>query len=266
MKRLALYWIALLALPGALSAAPLDVQKLDDILRVAGDAQPGRYKASFPQKSLRVSLDGFELPPAMGLVSWAAFAPHKKGAAVTGEFIILEDEAALVEQTAVQGGLKITALHGHFLRETPKIASLHVAGLGTLQELARAVAAVAERVDGLRAAKGPPPAAEPAPHALETRALETILGAGASDSGGAVKFLVGDAWLAFTGSMQKAAVAGEFTPIREEAERVIAILLFNKIEVTAMHDQSIHFWGTGPATVLARGLKAALGETRRKRR
>lgn len=289
-----IFIIAFFAFSGPLHAEPLDPAKINEILHATGISVNGQYKATFPQKDIGVTVDGFSIVPAMGLTSWAVLAPRKKGVMFMGDFVVLEDEAALVQRTAVENGLKITAMHNHFLRDIPKVMYMHLGGMGNAEDMARSVAAVLERIAGLRAAKGLKPGSPPAESGLDQRALEAILGGGATSANGAVKFVIDrpdvnltemgmpvtsfmgfNTWLAFEGTMEKAAVAGDFAMRQDEVERVIAALLYHKIEVTAVHNHMVkeeprivflHFWATGPATTLARGLKAALDETRRKRR
>jgi hypothetical protein len=74
-------------------------------------------------------------------------------------------------------------------------------------------------------------------------------------------------WMAFQGTPERAAVAGDFTMLAHEVAPVIQALVANGIEVTAVHNHMVHeeprvfflhYWGVAPAENLARGLKAAL--------
>ena len=75
--------------------------------------------------------------------------------------------------------------------------------------------------------------------------------------------------MAFQGSPQNAAVAGDFTMLEHEVAPVIQALVSNGIEVVAVHNHMttespriffLHFWGVGPAEDLAYGLKAGLDQ------
>jgi hypothetical protein len=77
-------------------------------------------------------------------------------------------------------------------------------------------------------------------------------------------------WAAWQGTAEKAAVAGDFAMLENEVGPVIKALVENGIEVVAVHNHMVHeqprifflhYWGVGPAEKLARGLKAALGQT-----
>ena len=87
-------------------------------------------------------------------------------------------------------------------------------------------------------------------------------------------FLGFNTWAAFQGSPDHAAVAGDFTMLEEEVAPVIDALIENGIEVVAVHNHMVHeqprifflhYWGVGNAEQLAKGLKAALDQTGKKR-
>jgi hypothetical protein len=65
----------------------------------------------------------------------------------------------------------------------------------------------------------------------------------------------------------KAAISGDLVLTRDEVNRVLRILLENNINVTAIHGHMLderprmffmHFWATGDAKILAKGLREAL--------
>lgn len=70
--------------------------------------------------------------------------------------------------------------------------------------------------------------------------------------------------------MEEAAVAGDFVMLDDEVAPVFDALVSNGIEVVAVRNHMVHerprafflhYWGTGPAEELARGLRAGLDET-----
>jgi hypothetical protein len=74
-------------------------------------------------------------------------------------------------------------------------------------------------------------------------------------------------WAAFSGSDEYAAVDGDFIMTVEEVQPVLRALRKAGIHVVALHNHMVgeepplyftHFWGKGPATDLARGVRAAL--------
>src|SRR6187401_2440297 len=90
----ALLIVAVIALPFAARAA-LDTAKIDSITGLKGvwnDAEKV-HKVSQPRTDLPVSVDGWTMPPFMGLTSWAAFAEGGPAEAmVAGDLVLFEDE------------------------------------------------------------------------------------------------------------------------------------------------------------------------------
>ena len=85
------------------------------------------------------------MPPFMGLGSWAAFTPSPHGAMVMGDTVLFEDEVNPVMSAALESGLEVTALHNHFFFDEPRVAFMHIAGMGDETKLAAGVKAVGTR-------------------------------------------------------------------------------------------------------------------------
>ena len=76
-------------------------------------------------------------------------------------------------------------------------------------------------------------------------------------------------WAAFTGTNDKAAIAGDVAMLESEVTPVLKALRKNGLDVVAIHHHMtndrpmivfLHYWGTGPAETLATGFKAAVNE------
>lgn len=287
MRRLALA-VGLWLHAGAAWAA-LDAPRLEAILGAKLAAQDGELKFSVPQTELKVVVDGFSITPAMGLTSWAAFSPHGKDAMVMGDLVLLEDEFRPVQRAVLDAGLSITAIHNHFLRDEPKVMFMHIGGMGEPEALARGVRQVFDRIAKSRGSKGL--SKEPAriENALDPADLAAILGRTGESKDGVYKVVIGrpdvklddggapvsafggfNTWMAFQGTTETAAAAGDFAMLEGEVDGVIRALVDNGIEVTAVHNHMVgesprvvflHFWGVDTLTHLAKGLKAALDKT-----
>ena len=76
MKQLLLTLATFVSLAASpLATAALDTAKIDEITGLKGtlnDAE-GVFKVSQPRTDVKVSVDGWQMPPFMGLTSWAAF-------------------------------------------------------------------------------------------------------------------------------------------------------------------------------------------------
>lgn len=252
---------------------------------------PDAFKITVPQNDLDVRVDGFRIVPPMGMGSWAAFAPTGSGdeMVVMGDVVVREDEIGPVQRALIDRGLTVTGLHNHFVRERPGVMYMHIAGRGARERLKADVEAVLATVARLR---GGDPAAAPADavdNALDTDAIARIMGHGGDMSRGVYKVTIGrpdvvlrsmgvpvttamgfNTWASWQGTPDRAAVAGDFTMLEDEVAPVIEALVEHGIEVVAVHNHMIHeeprvfflhYWGTGPAEELARGLRAALDRT-----
>jgi hypothetical protein len=72
----------IIALCGAnidIAFAALDTAKIDEITGLKGklNEKEGVYKVTFPRSDIKVSVDGWQMPPFMGLGTWAAFTETK---------------------------------------------------------------------------------------------------------------------------------------------------------------------------------------------
>lgn len=270
--------------PGA--ADSLDVETIRRILGDQGTAQDGEYKITVPQNDLDVSVDDFHIIAPMGLGSWAAFTPTTEGAVVKGDIVVREDEIGPVQQVLIENGLTVTGLHNHFVREEPSVMFMHVGGEGPEEVLALAVKAVFDRVAELRGGDPASAQSQMVPNTIDTNEIAGILGHAGEMSRGVYKVTVGrpdvslrahgvpvttfmgfNTWAAWQGTPERAAVAGDFAMLEHEVAPVIQTLIEHGIEVVAVHNHMVHeeprifflhYWGVGPATELAHGLRAAL--------
>src|SRR2546427_686729 len=76
-------------------------------------------------------------------------------------------------------------------------------------------------------------------------------------------------WVAFVGTDEDAAVAGDVAMLESEVTPTLKALRGHGLEVVAIHHHMtnsrplvifLHYWGRGPADKLATGFKAALDE------
>jgi hypothetical protein len=292
-RRALIHTMAFFLMAGGLQAASLDAQKLDGILGMKGTVKDGEYKISIPQKELNVTVDGFSIIPPMGLTSWVAFTPDSHGAMAMGDLVLLEDEFKAVQKVIFDNGLTVTAIHNHFLRDKPKVMYMHIGGMGQADEVAQKVRKVLDEVRSLRVAKSLSGGLGTVTSDFDPKEIDAILGKSGEMKDGIYKITIGrpdvplkdmgvpvstflgfNTWMAFQGTKEKAAVAGDFAMLETEVDGVIAALVKHGIEVTAVHNHMVtekphvfflHFWGVDTPSRLARGLKAALDQTGEKK-
>jgi hypothetical protein len=280
---------ALLAGAPGLAVAADDWQaQVGQALGKTGAAAPGGiYRVGLPRTDLKVTLDGVELKPGFALGSWLAFEKMGDQGMVMGDLVLTMDEVAPVMTKLAGGGIEVTALHNHLLRNQPFTMYMHVQGNGDPVKLAAVLhAALAESKTPLTAAPTAP--TPPPPIDLDTAALDQTLGAKGTNNGGVYQFGIPRAEPIKDGGMDvpppmgsanainfqptgggKAAITGDFVLIAKEANPVLKALRDHGIEVTAIHNHMLddqphlyfmHFWANDDAKKLAEGLKAALAQ------
>ncbi len=273
--------------------AQLDTVAIEKITGMKGKSAKGEYKITIPQNDLNVEVDGFKIIPPMGLGTWIAFTPTNEGTMVMGDIILTETDLKPVQQEVIKQGLTVTAIHNHFVRNHPNIVYMHIGGSGKTDEMARKAKAVLDKVAESRGHDPASGSVADVPYSIDTKKLDDILGYKGEMSKGVYKYTIGrpdvslkehgvvvstflgfNTWAAFQGSPDHAAVAGDFTMLEDEVAPVIKALIENGIEVVAVHNHMVHeqprifflhYWGVGNAEQLAKGLKAALDQTGKKR-
>ena len=202
-----------------------------------------------------------------------------------GDLVLREDQVTAVMDAALDSGLEVTALHNHFLAESPRILFMHIAGMGETDKLAAAVGTTFRRI--AESAKTPVarPSADidPARTTLDPKRVESILGMPGDFKDGVLRFVVSkparmhgtavgaamgvNTWAAFAGSDTQAVVDGDFAMLESELQGVLKALRRAGIEIVAIHSHMtgedprilfLHYWGVGPTEVLAKGLRSAL--------
>src|ERR1700732_3199460 len=137
------------------AASALDTAKIDNLTGLKGklNEKEGVYRISFPRSDVKVAVDGWTMPPFMGLGTWAAFTQGSHTEAmVMGDTVLFEDEANPAMSAALENGLSVTALHNHFFFDHPKVYFMHIEGQGTVEQLAGAVRTVYDKIKEIRAA------------------------------------------------------------------------------------------------------------------
>src|SRR6516225_419266 len=176
-------------------AAGLDTAKIDQITGLKGkmNEKEGVYKVTFPRNDVKVVVDGWTMPPFMGLGTWAAFTPTKDGAMVMGDTVLFEDEVNAAMSAVLDNGLNVTALHNHFFFDHPKVYFMHIEGEGAVDKLAGAVRKVYDAARQVRVGSPNPKESFGAAPLLDKNSitaapLNEIFGAQGESKDGMLKF------------------------------------------------------------------------------
>ena len=273
------------------AAAEFPTNRIDEITGLKGkwNAEERVYKVSSPRADIKVTVDNWQMPPFMGLTSWAAFtAGQEKEAMVMGDLVLLQDEVNPVMSAAFENGLDVTALHNHFFYDEPKVFFMHIAGEGAPDALAKGVKASLDKVKEIRDAHPQPSRtfgqALPAQNTITAEPLAALLGVKGEAKDGMFKAVIGrkvkmecgceagkemgvNTWAAFAGSDDNAIVDGDFVVEEKELQPVLKSLRRSGVNIVAIHHHMsgeeprmlfLHYWGRGPAADLARAVTAAI--------
>jgi len=189
---------------------------------------------------------------------------------------------------ALDNGLAVTALHNHFLRDSPHVMFMHIGGVGDERTLASAVGKVFAKMKETAGGRGETPAirVDPAQSSFDASKIDAALGVKGTLAHGVYKAVIGrttrmdgvevgnamgvNTWAAFAGSDDRAVVDGDFAMLEPELQPVLKTLRASGINVVAIHQHMVgeqprvvflHYWGVGSTQALAQGLRAALART-----
>jgi hypothetical protein len=274
-----------LGLFGTPALAATDWSQVDVILARKATVSGDVHRYGLPRGDLKVTLDGVSVKPALALGGWVAFEPAGDASMMMGDLVLTEAEINPVMTKLLAEGLEITAVHNHLLRAHPATFYMHVAGAGDPVQLARLLRTALEETRTPFEVQPPSNPATAAP-ALDTAAIEGIIGFKGKANGGVYQFGVprsdsitmhgmtvpGAMGTAIAINFQptgegKAAITGDFVALANEVTPLIKALRDNGIEVTAIHNHMlddeprsffVHYWANDDAIKLAKGLRAAL--------
>src|SRR5690242_20488821 len=94
------------AAAGLACAADLDTKQIEQITGLQGkmNEQEGVFKVSLPRTDVKIAVDGWTMPPFMGLGTWAAFKPGMHGTMVMGDTVLMQDEVNPAMSAALDNG------------------------------------------------------------------------------------------------------------------------------------------------------------------
>lgn len=288
--RLVLALVISTTIPGVTPAAEPDWKAVEQALGKSGQLQSGDvFRIGMPRTDLTVTVKGVPVRAGFALGSYAAFKQVGDHAMVMGDLVLLDQEIPAVMSGLFSGRLEVTAIHNHLNEMSPHVMYMHYAGHGDAVQLAKALRQALSASGTPLGGPGAAPAAAVGP-GIETKQIEQALGRSGRDIGGGVYQVIvpraepimemGVPLLPAMGVTTvmnfqplpggKAAITGDFVLTDKEVNPVARVLRQHAIDVTAIHNHGLqdtprlfymHFWATGDATKLARGLKAALDQT-----
>jgi hypothetical protein len=265
----------------------LDWTRVDHAMEREGMLQEGGVRRySMPRSDLHVTSRGVRIQPAFALGSWVAMtASGPDEVVVMGDLVLTEEELGPVLSILREGGIGPSAIHQHLFDHDPPVWWAHVHAHGEPTALANTLSLALELT-------GTPPGGNPAAQLespVDTAEVRAILGHSGRVNGGVFAVNVPRSetirsmgievppamGLSTAINFQAAggaevAIAGDFVLTVDEVDPVASALLDHGIEVVSIHNHLLdeeprlafmHFWATGDAADLSRGLRAALDVT-----
>jgi len=274
------------AMTGVVAAqdVPAEYQPVLSSLGKTGDFKDNVLKVNLPRNDVKVTVAGIDTPTPFGFGGWIALTKASDGGEVLmGDLVLLESEVNPVMSALLENGFDVTALHNHFFKDDPHMFYMHVHGHGAAADLARRIKPAVDLIG-----KGRSPVTQTSTNQLDGAKLAQIVGHPGEQTGAVYKITIGrddlkmtemgapinarmglNTWAAFTGTTEKAAIAGDIAMLESEVTPVLKALRQHGLEVVAVHHHMtsarpmvifLHYWGVGPAESLATGFTSAVNE------
>lgn len=275
------------AAPASAQDMPAEYQAVLKTLGKSGDYKEAVLKVNIPRTDVGVTIGGRPAPTPFGFGGWIALTKGDGGHDVMmGDLVLTEDEVNPVMSAVLNSGLDVTALHNHFFWDAPRMYFMHVHGTGTAADLARRITPAIALIDQAVKRAAPPATPVSAQVALDHAVLTAIIGSAGEQTGPVFKITIGrpdinlrehgalinarmglNTWVAFAGSDADAMVAGDVAMLDHEVTPVLKALRAAGLNAVALHHHMtgvspsvifVHYYGTGQAVALAKGVKAAV--------
>jgi hypothetical protein len=275
------------AAPVAAQAATRD-PRWAPVIRVFGQGNlEGRYlRIDLPRSDLSIRIGDDTLSPHFEFTSYVGFVPvGARDVLAMGEIILRQDEVPAVLAEAHRQGVRVTAVHNHLMNETPRIMYLHVMAEGAPEAVATKLRSTFAR----SATPLEPEKEEPARG--DWSAIDAVLGKHSEAEGSVAEYVfprheplrVHGVPVESSGTIETAsevvfqrlggsrvACTGELYLLPTEVDAVVRALDEHGLHLTALHNHMlddgpprfwVHWYATGDAATLARGVAAALAHT-----
>jgi hypothetical protein len=269
---------------------PADYAGVLKTLNRQGDYKDNVLKVNIPRNDLKVVIDGVATPTPFGFGGWIALTKGTGGMDVMmGDLVVTDDEVNPVMSALLTNGLEVTALHNHFLFDTPRIYYMHVHGHGSATDLGTKVKPALALIGAHPPGTSSAATGRAINGTLDGAALAKIVGFGGEQNGAVYKITIGrpdiplkemgasinarmglNTWAAFYGTDADAVVAGDIAMLDREVTPVLKSLRSSGIDVVAIHHHMtgtqpqiifLHYWGKGPAQKLAAAFRTAVDQT-----
>ena len=138
-----------------MTAAPAAVATKEDDAAFAAVSDALQRKGTMAGRVLQFGIPraetitdgGMTIPPTMGVATAVNFQRVGSDVATTGDFVLIADEVNPVMRELESHGIRVTALHSHMLRESPRLFFMHFWGVGAPRTIAEGIRAALAKVN-----------------------------------------------------------------------------------------------------------------------
>ena len=131
--------------PAPPAPSQIDWSEMENILGRKGDHKGDLLQYGIP-RSEKITENGMEVPPYMGMAEAINIQKSGDNVATTGDFVLIESEVEPVMSALHKHGIMATALHNHMLSESPRMFMMHFWGYGTPEKIAQGLKAALDIV------------------------------------------------------------------------------------------------------------------------
>ena len=251
-----------------------------------GESHDGYFRVNLPRTDLAVRVGSDALESPFEFTSYIGFVPvGKSDVLAMGEYVLRDDEVANVTSELRRDGISTPAVHNHLIGESPRIVYVHVMARGPAESVAAKLKAAFEK------SATPLKRASESASAVNWAAVDAILGKHSEASNHVAEYefprrehlTIDGIPVKSSGMLEtasevvfqqlangRAACGGELFVLPSEIDAVARALDEHGLHVTAIHNHMVaqspqmywmHWYGTGDAAALARGVAAALEHT-----
>ena len=268
----------------------LDTATIDRFMRKPGQMTGDVYKIALPRSDLSVTVGDLAIKPDFALGGWAAFAlaPADNQAVVDGDLVLTHAEVNPVLSALQQHDFDVIALHNDLLGASPTVMHVHFWAQGSPASLAASLRDALDKTTTPLASTAPSAAA---PDDLPVDKIQDAVGLKGAVANGVLSLsqarpetirMMGVALAPAMGTSTtinfqsagggKVAAAGDFVVTADEVNRVARALRTRDIEITALHNHTmhgspelyaLHFWAVGDPAKIGAALRTALGQVKR---
>ena len=111
---------------------------ISDVLQRKGNVNGRVLQFSIPRAET-ITDGAMTIPPSMGVATAVNFQSAGENVATSGDFVLIADEVNPVIHELEAKGIRVTALHSHMLRETPRLFFMHFWGFGPARSVAEGI-------------------------------------------------------------------------------------------------------------------------------